>query len=549
MSSRAELEAEVAALRRRLVEAEETLEAIAAGAVDAVVVSGPRGEQVYGLQSPDQPYRAFVERMAEGALSLAADGTILFANASFARLVGVPLEHVIGTPFERYVASACHVTLRALLEGGVAGGVRGTCELRTADDRAVPVHLSLGPLPASEHPTCCVVVTDMTERERLERMESARRAAEAASLAKDRFLAVLSHELRTPLNAILGWAQMLGMDATLGDEARYGVRVIERNARAQGQLINDLLDISRIIAGKMRLERRPVDLVSVAEAALESFEPLAQDRNIRVLRLLEVGVGDVVGDPDRLRQIVWNLLSNALKFTPAGGTVQVQLRRDGASVRLEVRDDGQGIEPELLARLFGIFEQGDPGTTRRTGGLGLGLAIVRQLTEMHGGHVEAFSAGAGRGSTFVVRIPAADGVGRAPIPELRSPEVRLDGVEVLLVDDDDDSRDLGRRLMALRGAHVATAATAREALEAIERVHPDVLVADLSMPEMDGFELVREIRARGCPAEELPAVALTAFAASEDRRRALGAGFQLYVAKPVDARELCASVARLVGRA
>jgi signal transduction histidine kinase/ActR/RegA family two-component response regulator len=389
----------------------------------------------------------------------------------------------------------------------------------------------------------------------LESERSARAEAERANRVKDEFLATLSHELRTPLNAILGWAQVLRRRMKGdGSEIGSGLEVIERNARLQAQLIEDLLDMSRITSGKIRLDLRPVDPAMVVDAAIESIRPAAASRGVRIESIIDP-TGPVLGDSGRLQQVLWNLLSNAVKFTPRGGQVTVSIHRSGSQVELSVADTGLGIRPEFLPHVFERFRQADGSTTRKHGGLGLGLAIVKHLVELHEGSIHATSPGEGQGATFAVSLPLT-----SPRDSLSSADFRrasagidgcettnLSGVKVLVVDDDNDARNFVRRLLIECKAEVRTAASGAEALEMIRQVRPDVLVSDIGMPGMDGYEFIRAVRA-GLDATALPAAALTAFARSEDRRRALLAGYQSHMAKPIEPAELLAVIASLAGR-
>jgi signal transduction histidine kinase/ActR/RegA family two-component response regulator len=384
---------------------------------------------------------------------------------------------------------------------------------------------------------------------------AARSAAEAANRTKDEFLATLSHELRTPLNAMLGWTRML-RTGTLDDAtATRGLEVIERNVRLQAQLIDDLLDVSRIITGKLRLDRQPVDLVAIVDAAIEATAPGAAGKDIRVEARLDASVGLVEGDAARLQQIVWNLLSNAIKFTPKHGRVVIRLEQTHSSATISVSDTGSGIKPEFLPYIFERFRQADSTTTRTHGGLGLGLAIVRHLTEQHGGTVHAASPGLGQGATFTVRLPLlvarlddavfADDDLIAPLSRTEHLP-RLDGVRVLVVDDEASARELVLTILRRCGAEVTLAASAEEALAALERLTPDAIVSDIAMPDRDGYSLIRAVRAR--PAERgghVPAIALTAFAHPQARIDALTAGYQLYLTKPVEPVELALVVAHL----
>ena len=375
--------------------------------------------------------------------------------------------------------------------------------------------------------------------------------AERANRAKDEFLATLSHELRTPLTAMLGWVRMLRSGRLAGEQAQAALEVIERNTRLQAQLINDLLDVSRIVAGKLQLDLRPLELVSVVEEALASVKSDADAKGLAIEASINPAAGPVLGDRVRLLQVVVNLLSNALKFTPADGRITVVLERVGASARIQVSDTGVGIEPALLPHVFNRFLQADSTSSRQHGGLGLGLAIVRHLAELHGGSARAESAGPGLGATFTVELPilaAGSGRGeraaieRAPGAEPRLP--RLDGLRVLVVDDHDDARELIRTVLQQCGADVAVATGADEALEALDKLRVDLLVSDLAMPGADGFDLIRRVRARERAAggATLPAVALTAYAGTVDRARALAAGFQAHASKPIAPDELATMV-------
>ncbi|HEX5660594.1 MAG TPA: PAS domain-containing protein [Polyangiales bacterium] len=409
--------------------------------------------------------------------------------------------------------------------------------------------------------------TDITRRRQselarealLEAERKAREEAELASRLKDEFLATLSHELRTPLNAILGWSQILRRRSSEDERLREGFGIIERNARVQVQLIEDLLDMSRIVAGKLRLDVQPVDLREVIRAALESVAPAAEARSVRVQTVLDSHAGPVRGDPARLQQIVWNLLANAIKFTPKGGRVTVALERISSHVEISISDSGIGIAPDFLPHVFERFRQSEGGSTRRHQGLGLGLGIVKSLVEMHGGHVRASSAGLGEGANFTVELPLmvtrpSEHPRKLPTRSTWDHEQEhhddrlLEGVLVLVVDDEPDTRELLAHVLAECSARVLTAANAAEAYRLLQVEHPDVLLSDIGMPDEDGYSLIR--RVRELPARDggdTPSIALTAFARSEDRRRALIAGFQSHLAKPVEPAELVAVVASVAG--
>ncbi|HZM50142.1 MAG TPA: ATP-binding protein, partial [Vicinamibacteria bacterium] len=382
--------------------------------------------------------------------------------------------------------------------------------------------------------------------------QDARAGAEKANRAKDEFLATLSHELRTPLTPILGWTVML-RSGTLDPAAVHrGLEVIERNVRAQTQLIGDLLDVSRIITGKLRLEVSPIAVVPVVEAGVEAVRSSAEAKEITLGMELPSEMPTIVGDPDRLQQVVWNLVSNAVKFTPQGGRIDVRLRQDGSFLSLSVTDNGKGIEPEFIPHVFERFRQADSTSTRSHGGLGLGLAIVRHLVELHGGTVYAESGGIGQGSTFTVRLPLTTPLQgpAAPKPEPADPDVRLDGVRVMVVEDEQDVRDFLRMSLVHYGAEVTAFETSADALVAVEAQRPDVLVSDIGMPGEDGYAFIRRVRALGPDrGGQVPAAALTAYAKGEDGQRVLSAGFQVHLPKPVQPADLANVVATLAGRA
>jgi len=404
----------------------------------------------------------------------------------------------------------------------------------------------------------------LMEREQLLGSERAARSqSEHLSRTKDEFLATLSHELRTPLNAMLGWAEVLRRSAGLPAEAAKAVAVIERNARSQAQIIDDLLDMSGIISGKVRLNVQRIDLVALIEATLETIRPAAEAKRVQLDAMLEPSVGPVRGDPGRLQQVLWNLLTNAVKFTPAAGRITVSLARVDSHVTVEVADSGDGIDPAFLPHIFDRFRQADASTRRRHGGLGLGLSIAKQIVELHGGTITGNSEGPGAGATFRVMLPivaiprdrndAQDGAERP----IRSPQsvdapVRaptdLTGIKVLVVDDELDARALIERVLSECKASVVTVASADEALRALAEHAPDVLVSDIGMPGEDGYTLVRRLRAGNDPGALIPAIALTAYARNEDSQRAAAAGFQLHLSKPLEANELVAAVRSLAKR-
>jgi signal transduction histidine kinase/ActR/RegA family two-component response regulator len=383
---------------------------------------------------------------------------------------------------------------------------------------------------------------------------------QTANRMKDEFLAVLSHELRTPLNAIVGYARLLRGGILGAEKVDRALETLERNAMSLTQIVEDVLDVSRIVSGKIRFDVQPVNLTLVIDNAVATVQPAADAKGVRVQTVVDPRVAPIAGDPDRLQQVVWNLLANAVKFTGRNGRVQVRLERVNSHVEIVISDTGSGIRADFLPYVFERFRQADAGTTRKTGGLGLGLAIVRHIVEMHGGTVEAASEGEGKGSTFRVRLPIMivhteprETRRQHPVAKTHQPLTELgnlDGIRVLAVDDEADALALLRVVLETAGASVRTVNSGAEALAALEAEAPDALIVDLGMPEMDGFTLIQRIRGSSDPAvRDLPAAALTAFARSEDRTKALRSGFEMHLAKPVDPGELVASVGTLVRRA
>ena len=433
------------------------------------------------------------------------------------------------------------------------------------DGSQVPVEAAAAVVPWKGQSAIQVILRDVSERKRAEDEKShllaneraARSEAEHASRMKDEFLATLSHELRTPLHAILGWTQLLRRRTNDDEEIVQGLETIERNARIQTRLIEDLLDMSRIVSGKLLLDIQRVDPVSVIRAAIETVRPAATAKGVRLVETLDKLGGFVSGDASRLQQIVWNLLSNAIKFTPSGGTATVALVRVESQIEITVSDTGEGIHSDFVPYIFDRFRQADAAYTRRHGGLGLGLAIVKQLVELHGGSVSATSPGERKGTTVTVRLPVAASQHVALDTQLRNTDFcvhaaeapGLHGVRVLVVDDDADALEFLRRVLEKSGATVYFVESAAGGKAVLLREKPDVLVSDIGMPGRDGYEFIREVRALE-PDEggRVPAVALTAFARSEDRTRAILAGFQVHIAKPVEPRELIATIASLAGR-
>jgi PAS domain S-box-containing protein len=530
-------------LRRRLEEAEETLRAIRCGEVDALIVDDPAGaERVYTLRGADTPYRVFVEQMHEGAVTLMPEGFILYCNHQFAALVGRPLEDVIGASLASLVVEDDREGLDALL--GARRG-RRQLHLASATGEPVPVYVSLSSLGDSPEDVLSVIVTDVRE---LRRAEVLRAEAEAASQAKDHFLAVLSHELRTPLTPVLTGIALLERDQTLSPRSREFVEVLRRNVELEARLIDDLLDLTRIARGKVNLDKRPIDLGTVIEHAIDVCRPDIEARRLH----FGVDWGPrpyiVEADATRVQQVLWNLIKNAIKFTPHGGCVGLRCWCDGDDALVEVSDSGLGIEPSELAHIFDAFVQAERSTTRHFGGLGLGLAISKALVEMHGGRIHAHSDGPNTGARFTVRLPMSrDGLAAAGGMAAADRRAGAGPLRILLVEDHGDTAEMVAAVLELEGHRVHMAADVATALEAAAHETFDLLVSDLGLPDGSGLDVMRALRSRG---QTVPGIALTGYAQETDVEQSRAAGFEAHMVKPVDpARllEVFAEVARRPG--
>jgi PAS domain S-box-containing protein len=511
----------------------------------------------------EEMFRLLVDSVHEYAIFLIdTSGRVVTWNKGAQRLKGYTADEIVGrhlsvfypddVPHDR-VDAELEIVLRDGIFRDEGWRMRKDGTQFWADVTLTPVRDAAGTLRGFAK-----ITRDMTARRRAEeqrgllyREQAARAEAERASQLKDAFLATLSHELRTPLNAIVGWTHLL-LATQLDAETRHGVEVISRNAAAQTKLISDILDISRISTGRVQLRVQRVHMDEVISGAVDAVAPAAGAKGIRVTRLISTDAGPVSGDPDRLQQVVWNLLSNAVKFTPKGGRVEVRLQRVNSHVEIAIQDSGIGIAPEFLPYVFEPFRQADPTPARAHGGLGLGLAIVRHLVELHGGRVYAASPGHDKGSTFVVDLPSlplSDGLEVRGEPAALPANPNLQGTVVLLVEDDADSRQLEEKMLQAAGARVHAVASAAEGLALMREARPQVIVTDIEMPGESGYDLIRKVR--GLPFDQgglTPAIALTAYARTEDRIRSLAAGFQMHLAKPVHPSELTAAVAAVCGR-
>jgi PAS domain S-box-containing protein len=524
-----------------------------------------------GYLDPVGHLATIVQHSDDAIVSKRLDGTIVSWNASAERMFGYPAAEVIGKSILVIVPRDRRHEEDDVLAKVSRGEVVDHYETvrQRKDGSMIDISLTVSPIKdaAGRIVGASKIARDVSGRKRAEaerlqaeaELARALAAAKSANRIKDEFLAILSHELRTPLNAILGWSDLLRQRHTDAEMMERGLAAISRNVRAQVKLIEDLLDVSKIVAGKMRLEVRPVEVAPIVAAVLEGLGPAAEAKRISVTPVLDP-TGVVLGDADRLQQVVWNLVSNAVKFTPKGGRIQAAVSRINSHVEITVSDTGKGIAPEYLPFVFDRFSQADSSLRRHFGGLGLGLTIARQLVELHGGTIEARSDGEGKGATFVVKLPRSlvhpppPGEAREhptaealSVPDLPRPD--LSGLLVLVVDDDAATREVAAAILEGLGAEVLLAASARDALASLTGRRPAVLIADIEMPGEDGYSLIRTVRA--LPARSggaTPAAALTAFARPEDRWRALDAGFQLHLAKPVEPLGLAIAVATLAGR-
>lgn len=518
------------------------------------------------VRQSEERYRYLADAIPQLVWTADAHGECDYFNQNWCDYTGLTLEQSLGSGWVAAlhpddVNRTYELWLNALKSGNV---YENEYRFKRAADSSYRWHLARS-LPLKDKQGCVVqwfgTCTDIHEQKQileqrvhlLELEQAARAEAETANRIKDEFLAVLSHELRTPLNSILGWSKLL--QSRQLDQARtsQALATIERNATLQVQLIEDLLDISRILQGKLVLNTTKIHLENVISAALETMRLAAETKSIQIVTVLESSIGQIMGDSARLQQVVWNLLSNAVKFTPKGGQVEVRLEQNDDYVQLVVSDTGKGISPDFLPYVFDYFRQADSSSTRKFGGLGLGLAIVRKIVEIHGGTVTAESLGENQGAKFTVRLPllqedALNVTGEKSNFSLSTSKYSLlTGIKILVVDDDTDSRDFLAYILQQEGAEVSIATSAVEGLQILAQSRLDVLVSDISMPDMDGYMMIREIRTWAAEKNgQISAIALTAFARQYDQEQALAAGFQIHLPKPVNAEELIAAVARLI---
>ena len=531
-------------LATRLANAEATLAALREGSVDALAVHGGEGQQAFAPESVDLPYRNFLERMGEGALALDAAAKVIFCNRLFIELVGRTRNAVLGMQLESFIAPEYRRLYRAALNA--SGPQRVGAALIASDGRLIPVQISLTSSGAGDARRWNAVVSDLSSAERLSAVSAAHEAAEAASLAKDHFLALLGHELRTPLAVMMGWTEYL-LQQKQPDEAKTlkALSTIKRNALLQQKLIEDLLDISRIVSGRLQIERRELDLVTLAKDVAASLALRAEAAGLE----LGLNIGEPVlvrGDPQRLEQVLTNLVGNAIKFTPKGGRVRIAIESEGDSARIDVQDSGVGIDASTLPRVFQLFRQGD-GERQRESGLGVGLTITKHLVELHDGSVQVQSDGLGRGSTFSVKLPVVP-VAPAPSNSVSTwpSQERLPNSRVLVVDDEHEMREITARMLRSFGADVVDVVDATSALARLEREQFDLVVSDIMMPGVDGMAFARALRERhgGQP----PLLALTALSGGVASEQARRAGFSAFLTKPVTSKLLYRTVHDLLAK-
>jgi PAS domain S-box-containing protein len=505
-------------LRERLAEAEELLRAIRHGEVDALVISEESGERVYTLRGADAPYRALVEQMQEGAVTVTRIGDIVYSNGRFAALVGAPLQRVIGASIDEFVDTPDQAVLRALIAAG-AGSLR--TRLRTASKPSLEAHISVSSvtIDGTHHRT--LIVTDMSTLLKVQR----------ENRSKDEFLAMLAHELRNPLGAIAGAGQVLALSELQDSNANQAREIIQRQTSHMARLVDDLLDVGRVVTGKINLDLKPMDLAEFVRSYVIAMMSGHESENTVEITAESVWVH---GDAVRIEQILGNLVSNALKFAPPGRPVRVSVSAEGEDAVLRVTDEGSGIDPDLLPQVFDLFVQGPATVDRARGGLGIGLTLVQRLVDLHGGTIDAFSAGPNTGATFTVRLPATQAavadnqiIERAPSRPMR----------VMLVDDNADSREMYALLLKADGHEVHEAEDGPAALEVVKLAVPDVAVIDIGLPGMDGYELARRMRS-GPGGRDMTLIALTGYGFPEDRERSRLAGFDRHLVKPAAPEDL-----------
>jgi PAS domain S-box-containing protein len=531
------------------------------------------------IQEQRETLQVLLDSIGDAVIATDRDGNITFMNPVAELMTGWPQEEACGAPLERVFrieqagtrAPVENPALRAIREGIIVGLANHTVLVdrsgneRHIDDSGAPIRGARGDIAGA-----VLVFHDVTHRRQIEEQrdrllveeQKARTEAESANLAKDQFIAVLSHELRTPIQPILGWVNLLS-EEDLSDEARrVALETIDRNVRLQARLIEDILDLSRIATGKIQVTHGIVDPAKVVRESVQGQLPTAQAKSIALEVEIEDSRLEISGDPDRLHQVVWNLLGNAIKFTPKGGRIQVRLRRRGSSAEIEVQDDGPGIAEDFLPFVFERFRQSDSSSTRTHGGLGIGLTIARQIVELHGGIIQAESDGEGHGSIFRVLLPIRPFRGETPLPAAAPPETQngggtsmpslplpLSGLDIIVLEDEPDSLRLVLTVLRRNGATARGCSSAEEGRDALDEAVPDIVVSDIGMPVEDGYQFIETVRQRSPERGGLvPAIALTAFTGIEDQKRALEVGFDRHLAKPIEPWDLVEAIVEVVGK-
>jgi signal transduction histidine kinase len=523
-------QAEFSRLNANLLEAQETLEAIRSGEVDAVVVHGPNGNQIYSLTGAEQPYRVYVEQMQEGAVTVSADGLILYCNQRFADMMQAPLERVISSQMSAYLAAEAWNTICAVFDRGNVVKYEGV--LSRASHGNLPVNLTASRLPLENQNVMCLVVTDLTEQKKHEEVRMARELAEKASLAKDDFLAALSHELRTPLTPVLITANALEQNPSLTAEARESLKLIRRNVELEVRLIDDLLDLTRIAHGKMELQLKRMDFHALIHRALEICRPEFNARSQKIVLDLNAREHQGASDAVRVQQAIWNLIRNAAKFTPESGLIDIRTSNPSpGKILIEIQDTGIGFEPGVGEKLFDAFVQGGRHITRRFGGLGLGLAITRSIIEAHDGTIRAASAGIGKGATFTFEMPLMSAKfipneNSAPSSDAGQSAA---GKHILLVEDHEDTRTTLENLLRKHKYEVKAAGSAREALELAAENTFDLVISDFGLPDQSGLELMTQLRDRF----GLKGIGLSGYGMDTDIAKGRVAGFVRHLTKPI----------------
>lgn len=533
------LQAEIRKLREHLEEESATLDAIRNGSVDALIVSGAGGEErVFTLEGADHPYRVLIEAMQQGAATLSLDGTILYCNRSLAEMLKMPQERVSGASLARFVPEADQPQLEAMLRQGHASHSLGEVHFQTRDDKLLPVQLALSALPLPGTTALGLIVTDLTDQKHQQELEAAHRR-------KDDFLAILAHELRNPLAPIRTALHLLKMPNAPGGISAQARDMIERQVSNLTRLVDELLDVSRINRGKVQLRKEPVELATIIRGAVEASRPLMEARRHRLTTRLPSAPLWLEADPTRLEQVVVNLLNNAAKYTEPGGQIDIRAHQQDDRIFLHVKDSGVGIAPEMLPRVFEMFTQADHSLARTQGGLGIGLTLVRNLVGLHGGDISGHSAGLGKGSEFIVRLPALaqEPVIKAPPPH-EFEKINGATYRIVVVDDNQDGANSLGMLLRLHGHQVHVFHSGITALQAIPALRPEIVLLDIGLPDLDGYQVAHKLRQLSEGADLL-LIAVTGYGQEEDRRRALAVGFDHHLVKPVELTALQSVVANL----